>query len=273
MRLPFLLGTTVRAPGRRVAGVDDIIRANAESWNAIAVHRNGEPAEYYHSGGTALEPIEIELAGDVHGKEVLQLACSTGDEVISWALLGATAHGIDISTVHIEKARQKAAAVGISCDLRVGDMFNLPTDFPEFDLIYISWGGICWAPDIDAWAQVVAAALKPGGAVLISEHHPLWEVLGVKGENSLSVLNDYFQKAAIPRQWDAAKAPVGGRYPDAPPLRSFVWSIGSVVTALLNAGLRIDALHEDSAAENYAGLGPACTALPAVYYLKASRPI
>jgi SAM-dependent methyltransferase len=253
--------------------MDDIIRANAESWNAIAVHRNGEPAEHYRNGGTALEPIEIALAGDVTGKEVLHLACSTGDEVISWSLLGATAHGIDISSVHIEKARRKAAAVGVTCDLRVGDMFALPADYPEFDLIYISWGGICWAPDINAWARVVREALKPGGALLISEHHPLWEVLGVRGENSLRVIRDYFQKATIPRQWDSTKAPVGGRYREAPPLESFVWSIGSVVTALLTAGLRIDALHENSAAENYVGLGPACTALPAVYYLKASRPL
>jgi SAM-dependent methyltransferase len=253
--------------------LDDIIRANAESWNAIAVHRNGEPVEFYRNGGTALEPIETELAGDVRGKEVLHLACSTGDEVISWSMLGATAHGIDISPVHIDKARRKAAAVGISGDLRVGDMFNLPTDYPEFDLIYISWGGICWAPDIGAWAHIVADALKPGGGVLISEHHPMWEVLTVQGENSLSVIDDYFQKGAVPDQWDATKAPIGGRSPDAPPFTSFVWSISSVVTALLNAGLRIDALHEDSAEENYTGLGPACTALPAVYYLKATRPL
>jgi SAM-dependent methyltransferase len=252
--------------------MDDIVRANAQSWNAIAVHRNGEPAEFYRNGGTALEPIEIELAGDVTGKDVLHLACSTGDEVISWSMLGARAYGIDIAPVHIEKARQKAAAVGIACDLRVGDMFALPADYPEFELIYISWGGLCWVPDINVWAQIVARALKPGGALLISEHHPLWEILSVTGENSLSVIGDYFQKSAIPTQWDSTKAPVGGRTPDAPPFQSFVWSLGSVVTALIAAGLRIDALHEDSAEDNYRGLGAPGTALPAIYYLKASRP-
>lgn len=252
--------------------MDDIIQANATSWNAIAVYRDGQPAEYFRNGGTALEPIEIELAGDINGKDVLHMACSTGDEVISWSMLGATAHGLDISPVHIGKARRKATAVGITCDLRVGDMFELPADYPEFDLIYISWGGICWAPDITAWAGIVAQALKPGGAVLISEHHPLWEVLGVTGENSLTVLDDYLQKGAISSRWDATKAPIGGRYPQRPPLRSFVWSLGSVVTALLAAGLRIDALLEDSHAESYPGLGPAGAAIPATYYLKAARP-
>lgn len=252
--------------------MDEIIRGNAESWNAIAVHRNGETPEYFRNGGTALEPIEIELAGDVTGKEVLHLACSTGDEVIGWSMRGATAHGIDISPVHIKKARRKAAAVGVSCDLRVGDMFELPVDYPAFDLIYISWGGICWAPDINAWTQIVAQALKPGGAVLISEHHPLWEILSVKGANSLSVRDDYFQNGAIAAHRDATKAPIGARNPDAPPLQSFVWSLGSIVSALLAAGLRIDALHERPADEMYSALGPASSALPAVYYLKASRP-
>lgn len=250
-----------------------IVRANGEAWNAIAPMRNGQPPGHYLDGGSALEPVEIELAGDVRGKTVLQLACSTGDEVISWAMLGATAHGIDISQVHIDKAIAKASAVGVSCDFRCADMFDLPLDFRDLDLIYISWGGVNWAPDINAWATIVASRLKPGGAVLISEMHPLWFALSVTGENALKVRADYFEKASIPTAWDATKEPVGGREPDGPVLRSFVWSLGSMVTALLKAGLRIDALSEHADAENFVGLGPASVAIPAVYYLKATRPI
>ncbi|HVX42951.1 MAG TPA: class I SAM-dependent methyltransferase [Mycobacteriales bacterium] len=252
--------------------IQRIIRSNADSWDAIAPDRHGAPPEFYREGGTALEPIEIELAGDVHGKQILQLACSTGDEVISWTLRGAVAHGIDISPVHIAKAQAKADAVGVICDLRVGDMFDLPADLTALDLIYISWGGICWAPDIELWARIVADALAPGGAVLISEHHPLWEVLSVKGENALAVREDYFQSGAVASTRDPAKAPVGGRGSDAPPLQPFVWSLGAVVTALLNAGLRIDALQEMPEPESYAGLGPAAAAIPAGYHIKATKP-
>lgn len=252
--------------------IHDVIRANAESWDAIAPERHGAPPEFYRDGGTALEPIEIELAGDVRGKQVLQLACSTGDEVISWTRLGAIAHGIDISPVHIAKAQAKAAAVGLDCDLRIGDMFNLPEDLADLDLVYISWGGICWAPDVDLWARIVAERLTPGGAVLISEHHPLWEVMSVVGENTLSVRTDYFNRGTIEATRDPAKAPVGGRGSDAPPLQSFVWSLGAVVTALLQAGLRIDALLELPEPDSYAGLGPAAAAIPAGYHIKATKP-
>jgi SAM-dependent methyltransferase len=252
--------------------IAEIIAANRDSWNVIAVRRHGEPPEFYRDGGIALDPIELELAGDVTGKRVLQLACSTGDEVISWTLRGAIACGVDISEVHIGKARAKAAAVGVACELRVGDMFNLPVDLVDLDLIYISGGGICWAPDLQLWARIVADRLKPGGAVLIAEHHPLWETLSVAGENSLAVREDYFQSGAIRPTRDPAKAPIGGRDRDAPPLQSFLWSLGSVVTALLDAGLRIDALRETPASEMYDGLGDAAAALPAVYYVKATRP-
>jgi SAM-dependent methyltransferase len=249
----------------------EIIAANRDSWNLIAPRRQGAAPEFYRGGGTALAPIELELAGDVVGRRVLQLACSTGDEVISWTLAGAIACGVDISEVHIGTARAKAAAVGVACDLRVGDMYDLAADLVDLDLMYISWGGICWAPDLKLWARIVAERLRPGGAVLISEHHPLWESLSVVGENSLTVRADYFESGAIRPTRDPAKAPIGGRDADAPPFRSFLWSVGSVVTALLDAGLRIDALREAPVPEMYDGLGEAAAALPAVYYLKATR--
>ena len=195
----------------------ETIRANGEAWNAIAPMRDGQPADYYLAGGSALDAIEVALAGDVRGREVLQLACSTGDEVISWSMLGASAHGIDISQVHVDKAIAKATAVGAACDFRCADMFALPADLTDLDLVYISWGGVNWAPDIDTWAEAVASRLRPGGALLISEMHPLWFSLSVTGENALSVRADYFESGSVATTWDASKEPVGGRSIDGPP--------------------------------------------------------
>lgn len=84
--------------------------------------------------------------------------------------------------MHIDKARAKAAAVGVACDLRVADMFDLPADLTGLNLVCIPLGGICWPPDIDAWARVVAERLRPGGRVLTSERHPIWEVVTVSRE-------------------------------------------------------------------------------------------
>jgi hypothetical protein len=125
--------------------ISAITEANRVSWNQIAGRRHGNPADFYRDNGVSLEDFERELAGDVTGRRVLQLACSHGDEVLSWANLGATAVGIDISDVAIESAKRKAAEATIAAEFRQADIFELPADLTEFDLIYFSWGAICWA--------------------------------------------------------------------------------------------------------------------------------
>ncbi len=117
------------------SSLEQITAANRASWNQIAPARLGQPASLFRSGGLVLEDFEQELAGDVRGKRVLQLACSCGDEVLSWANLGATAIGIDISEVAISMAREKATAAGISADFRQANMFELPADLVDLDLI------------------------------------------------------------------------------------------------------------------------------------------
>jgi hypothetical protein len=32
-----------------------------------------------------------------------------------------------------------------------------------FDLVFTTWGTICWLPDITVWARVIASVLVPGG--------------------------------------------------------------------------------------------------------------
>ncbi|WP_132292993.1 class I SAM-dependent methyltransferase [Kribbella sp. VKM Ac-2568] len=71
-------------------------------------------------------------------QRILQLACSCGDQVLSWTNLGAIATGIDISDVAIQVARRKASDAGIEADFRQADIFDLPADLVNLDLIYLS---------------------------------------------------------------------------------------------------------------------------------------
>lgn len=87
-------------PGAASASIYDVTSTNRANWNRIAPEREGRPAAYFRDGGSTLEAYERELAGDVTGKRVLHLACSTGDEVLSWARLGA-----------IAKARRKVTEI------------------------------------------------------------------------------------------------------------------------------------------------------------------
>ena len=166
----------------------EIVASNARRWEAMARYRAGMTLEEHRAGESALEPDELELLGDLQGKRVLHLACWVCDEGITMTRLGATVMGIDIAETHIRTGREKAAALGVDLDLRVGNMMALDDDLRDFDLVYIGGGGICWVPDLDDWLQGVRDVLKPGGCILISDHHPIWETLGVTGERQLSLL-------------------------------------------------------------------------------------
>ena len=80
---------------------------NARAWDEIAEvrHKRAKPASFYADGNTTLNPILTEAAGDVRGKSLLQCQCATGEETLSWAVLGARATGVDISSRQIDCAQ------------------------------------------------------------------------------------------------------------------------------------------------------------------------
>lgn len=250
----------------------EIVSQNKRYWESLAPHRPGEPTTFFQRGGSALTEDELAAIGDVGGRRVLQLAASVGDEALTFAQLGAEVTAVDIAPTHLATGRAKAAALDLEVAFVEQDMMTLDERLTGFDVVYISSGGLCWAPSITDWARLVTGHLSPRGAVVISEHHPLWEVLTIRGESTLSVSADYFG-AARDGYADPLKAPVITRelgVPDAPH-RSYVWSIGSVVTALIGAGLTIRSLQECPEAEMYPGMGEHAMYIPATYLLTAVR--
>ncbi|MGZ0149846.1 class I SAM-dependent methyltransferase [Kribbella sp. WER1] len=250
----------------------DITESNRASWNQIHHARPGQTASFFRAGGSTLTAEELAAAGDVRGRRVLHLACSCGDEVLSWAQLGASVTGVDISEIALAMATEKSVAAGIPADFVRADMLALPESLTGFDLIYLSWGAICWVPDLDVFATSVAARLTPGGSVLIAEHHPVWETLAVRGPNQIEITADYFGRTTPLAAVENSKRPTGARdNPDAPTFQAFIWPPSDVITALLKAGLTLTRFEEAPEPESYAGLGPKASALPATYRIVATR--
>jgi len=251
----------------------ETVRRNARRWEAMAKHRPGMTVDQHRAGVSALDPEETELLGDLQGTRVLHLACSVCDEGITMATLGARVVGVDIAETHVRAGREKAAALGVDVELRVGDMMDLDPGLRDFDIVYIGTGGICWVPDLDGWLTGVRGALKPGGRVLIGEHHPFWETMGVVGDRQMMVLADYFGKTTLPEHDDTTKFAIGHAETsdDDDTLQSFTWSLGALVTALIQHDFRIVALLELPHPDMFRGLGDAANCVPAVYRLLAER--
>ena len=231
---------------------DEALRENRDLWDAwtrihvgsafydVASFRTGERA-------VRLADYEIGEVGSVAGKTLLHLQCHFGLDTLSWARLGATVTGVDFSDEGIAAARSLAADVGLDATFVSANVYDLPDVLEgEFDVVYTSRGVLLWLPDIVAWARVVSRFVKPGGIFYVTEIHPValaFEDKGV-GAGELRLAYPYWSHAESLR-FDAS-----GSYADpAAPIEGLVehdWdhSLGEIVTALIDAGLTVEFLHE-----------------------------
>lgn len=253
----------------------DYTEKNRRAWDAIAEIRQRAmwpDADFFAGGGSVLDARVVAAAGHIAGRSLLHLQCATGEEVLSWAVAGAVATGVDISDAQIALARQKAAAAGLAARFVAADIYDLLADLQaaSFDFVYTGTGALVWLPDIGRWAQVVAAALKPGGRLILLEEHPVAGCLWVD-EGTIVIANDYFGrgKPGFDRGWAHF---AGGE--DATEMKvQFSWPIGDVVTALARAGLRIESLEEypSDAAFRFGAQLAEVGRLPGQYLLVAQR--
>jgi SAM-dependent methyltransferase len=229
----------------------DPIRENEALWDAWTdIH---EASEFYDldgfkRGGIRLREEEVAAVGDVSGKRLLHLQSHFGIDTLSWARLGARVTGADFSNRAVALAERLAAEIGIT-DARFirSDLYDLPNVLDEqFDVVYTSRGVIGWLPDIGRWADVVARFTAPGGLFFINEIHPVAQAFENEGvaPGELRLAYPYWEHR------DPLTFEVKGSYadPDADTsgLREHGWDhgLGELVTALVDAGLRIESLVE-----------------------------
>lgn len=248
---------------------------NANAWDEIADVRQRvrtKPASYYADGNTTLNPRLVEAAGDLAGRSVVHFQCSTGEEVLSWAILGAKASGLDISPRQIDLARAKATEAGVDATFYAGDVLDPPSDLAAgtFDLLHTGGGALMWVPNISRWAVSVASALRVGGRLLLLEEHPVAGCLAFE-DGRLLIESDYFSRAQ-PEAHTGWRHFEGGE--DAKETKyQFQWPLGDIVTALVNAGMRIDTLAEypSRAKWRYGDRLEEARSLPGEYLLTATR--
>jgi SAM-dependent methyltransferase len=228
---------------------DEFQETNRRWWDGVAaLHVDSEfyDVESFRAGRNSLYQLEIDDMGPVEGKTLLHLQCHFGQDTLSWARLGATVTGLDFSEAAIEAARTLAAEVGVEAEFVASNVYEAGEALGgrQFDAIYTGGGALVWLPDLDGWAQVVASCMKPGGTFYLREFHPFSHVFDAAAGEGLQVRYPYFQPAEPQRFED-----VGGSYAVAARLEhdvTYEWAhpIGEVVTAIVQAGLQIEFLHE-----------------------------
>ncbi len=199
--------------------------------------------EGLRAGRDVMRPHEIVEIGEVSGRDLVHLQCHLGTDTLSWARRGARAVGLDFSPGAIEAATRLAADCGLPIEFVCSDVYDAPDSLGRhrFDVVYTGIGALNWLPDIEAWARVVDDLLRPGGLLYLSEIHPV--VFGVD-ESGRTLAHDI-----IGAGYEGTVAPDGTyAVPEAEMSNRITYerahAISDVVSAVLDAGLVVELLHE-----------------------------
>jgi SAM-dependent methyltransferase len=226
-----------------IMNAEDYIAINKKTWNnKTEVHINSDfyDNERFLSGQSTLKDIELDLLGDISGKNILHLQCHFGQDTLSFSRMGAKATGIDLADKAIEKAKELNQQLELDASFICCDVYDLPNYLNEkFDIVFTSYGTIGWLPDLDKWANVISHFLKPDGKFVFVEFHP---VVWMFDYNFKEIEFNYFNTEAIIEEFTGTYADK-----DAPiETNSVTWNhpTSEVLNALINNGLEIQSFDE-----------------------------
>ena len=100
--------------------------------------------------------------------DVLEIAIGTGLNLAHYPG-EVRVTGIELSPAMLDRARERAAALGREADLRVGDATALEVPDASFDTV-VSTFTLCSIPDPAAAVGEVRRVLRPGGRFVFAEH-------------------------------------------------------------------------------------------------------
>ena len=145
---------------------------------------------------------------------------------------------IKLARLLAEKAKLEATFVPVN-------IYDLPDVLEEkFDIVFTSYGVLCWLKEIDRWAEVIAHFLKPGGIFYIVEFHRFMWVFDWDAKDGFMVKHSYFHNPSpLSYTTQGSYAETDKKTEE---LRGHEWAhpMGEVITALIKAGLHIEFLHE-----------------------------
>jgi SAM-dependent methyltransferase len=228
--------------------------ANRANWDErVALHLTSTlhyDQTQLRSGRATLGPIVAGMMGPVAGLRVLHLQCHFGMDTLTMAQLGAEVVGVDFSAPAIDAARGLAAELGLVDRARfmASDVYDAAAALPgeTFDRVLVSWGALCWLPDIAAWAKVVAQFLRPGGWLVLAEAHPaawVFDSSTATPDGMPGWYWPYFARTPLIEDRTEDYADPGAVLGNT---RTWEWlhPLSDIVGALLAAGLRLDRFTE-----------------------------
>jgi SAM-dependent methyltransferase len=143
---------------------DELKQRQSAMWSSAPYERVADTIADIHA-------LLIERLDAQPGRCWLDLACGTGAVAERAAARGAVVTGVDFAPALVATAIERAAALGLDIDYRVGDCEALALPDAGFDAVS-SAVGVMFAPDHAATARELARVTRPGGRIALASWTP-----------------------------------------------------------------------------------------------------
>jgi SAM-dependent methyltransferase len=138
-------------------------KSNAEYTDACAADAWAQDEIQW--GMFGVPEAELNVLGDVAGKDILELGCGTAYFSAWLAVRGARPVGVDVTPAQLETARRMQRETGIMFALIEADAADVPLPDASFDLVHSEYGASIWV-DPYKWIPEAARLLRPGGELV-----------------------------------------------------------------------------------------------------------
>jgi SAM-dependent methyltransferase len=233
----------------------DLIDQNRRAWNEVAPRHAAQNLEQTRQNLRSSTSYYIdskfrsslERAG-VQGKTLAQFNCNNGRELISALQLGYDkGYGFDFSTEFIHQARDLASGLDVVAEFIETDIYAIPAEYQGIaDVLFLTAGALCWMPSLRGYFTAAYNVLRPGGALIMYETHPVLEMFKPDREleagEPLELTYPYFMEEPI--AWEAGLDYYSGeKYGD----EIVYWyhhSLSSIMQSVIDSGFVIQEFSE-----------------------------
>jgi SAM-dependent methyltransferase len=228
----------------------DPIGINRRNWDERAIIHARDttgsyPLDRVRSGEDKFHGVEAAELGDITGKRVLHLQCHIGTDTLRLVRRGGIATGLDFSAEAIRVARRLADEAGLKVESVEGRVDEAPRLTPgPFDLVYITWGTICWLPDMKVWARVIATVLAPGRELYFADAHPSFLLMEERG-GKLEPTYDFETPVDRPLAFKNERTYTGDTtVMTHQSTREWIHPLSAILSSLIDTGLSIKMFRE-----------------------------
>ena len=207
---------------------------NAHQWREEVIAENSAHRKY------VLDPLVLELLGDIRGSHILDAGCGEGYLCRKLARLGARVTGVEVSREMLSFALEDKSKGPLGITYHQGDMTHmhfLPDNSFDFIITNIT---VSDAEDYKGAFREFARVLKPGGTYLHLDLHPCFNTPGggwekdQRGNKLYRRVDHYMERRTALLHWPG--------FPE--PAVSYFRTLSDYYNALVNAGFTIEKMIE-----------------------------